>query len=62
MTTKKENEMIEPINPLVVVWMLGVQFFILADDNAIKRKVIGIFVMTIAWITNIILCLIKLTK
>lgn len=49
----------EPINLLVLLWIIGAQTVIFADEDEHSRKVIGWAVMTLALIINIIISITK---
>ena len=48
------------INPLMILWMLGVQIYIFADRDENTLRVFGGAVMTVAWMVHLVLCIAKL--
>ena len=48
------------INPVMIIWMLGVQIYIFADRNEHARRIFGAIIMTVAWMVHLVLCIAKL--
>ena len=48
------------INPVMIIWMLGVQIYIFADRDENARRIFGAIIMTVARIVHLVLCIAKL--